>query len=385
MTDRRAVARAVVRMAPETAASVDAGDAPKGDVVGTARIAGIQAAKRTAELIPLCHPLPLSFVDVDAAVDAAAGTSRSPPRRARPAQTGVEMEAMTAASVAALTVYDMVKGVERGVEIAEWGCSRRAAGERGLEARMRVREVVERAWDRPGAERYERVRPELPRQRHRLHRGGLRHRGVERAARSGGRHGQAHARAAADRRPRDAVEPLEGMREVLVRELPDVAVLAGTAEQIPLPDGSVDVVLVGQAFHWFDPAEAPKEIVRVLRPGGGLVAIWNVRNESEGWTDQVRDLLDRHKGDTPRHSDDRWRVGIDSSGLFAPIELRLFDHAQELPREEAVETYASRSYVAAMPEGERAALLREVAAILPDEPMVTIPYTTQVYWTRRSP
>ena len=85
-----------------------------------------------------------------------------------------------------------------------------------------------------------------------------------------------------------------------MRELPDVAVLAGTAEQIPLPDGSVDVVLVGQAFHWFDPAEAPKEIVRV-RPGGGLVAIWNVRNESEGWTDQVRDLLDRHKGDTPCH------------------------------------------------------------------------------------
>jgi SAM-dependent methyltransferase len=175
------------------------------------------------------------------------------------------------------------------------------------------------------------------------------------------------------------------MREVLVRELPGVAVLAGTAEEIPLPDASVDVVLVGQAFHWFDPARAPKEIVRVLRPGGGLVAIWNVRNESEGWTDQVRDLLDRHKGDTPRHSDDRWRQGIDASGLFAPIELRLFDHAQQLPREEAVETYGSRSYVAAMPEGERAALLREVAAILPDEPMVTIPYTTQVYWTRRSP
>ena len=119
VTDRRAVARAVVRMAPETAATVERGDAPKGDVLGTARLAGIQAAKRTAELIPLCHPLPLSFVDVTAAVDADAGTVELVAEARVSARTGVEMEAMTAAAVAALTVYDMVKGVERGVEIAE--------------------------------------------------------------------------------------------------------------------------------------------------------------------------------------------------------------------------------------------------------------------------
>ena len=116
-SDRRAVARAVVRMAPETIAALRRGDAPKGDVVGTARIAGIQAAKRTAELIPLCHPLPLSFVDVSVEMSerelvlTAEARTRS--------ETGVEMEAMTAAAVAALTVYDMVKGLERGVEIAE--------------------------------------------------------------------------------------------------------------------------------------------------------------------------------------------------------------------------------------------------------------------------
>jgi cyclic pyranopterin monophosphate synthase len=115
VTDRRAVAHAVVTMSPATAGAVARGDAPKGDVISTARIAGIQAAKRTAELIPLCHPLPLSFVDVRLEVgedrveiEAEARTS---------GQTGVEMEAMTAASVAALTVYDMVKGIERGVEI----------------------------------------------------------------------------------------------------------------------------------------------------------------------------------------------------------------------------------------------------------------------------
>jgi len=116
-TDRRALARAVVRMSPETAAAVARGDAPKGDVVSTARIAGIQAAKRTAELIPLCHPLALSFVDVRIEVRDDRVEIETEARTTGP--TGVEMEALTAASVAALTVYDMVKGIERGVEIAE--------------------------------------------------------------------------------------------------------------------------------------------------------------------------------------------------------------------------------------------------------------------------
>jgi cyclic pyranopterin phosphate synthase len=118
VTERRAVARAVVRMAPETAAAVAAGDLPKGDVVSTARIAGIQGAKRTAELVPLCHPLPLSFVDVEIETHATAGEVRVTGEARTSAQTGVEMEALTACAVAALTVYDMVKGVERGVEIA---------------------------------------------------------------------------------------------------------------------------------------------------------------------------------------------------------------------------------------------------------------------------
>jgi cyclic pyranopterin phosphate synthase len=117
-TERRARARAVVRMAPETAQAVAAGDAPKGDVISTARIAGIQGAKRTAELVPLCHPLPLSHVDVDVRVEPAAGEVTVEAEAATTAATGVEMEAMTACSVAALTVYDMVKGIERGVEIA---------------------------------------------------------------------------------------------------------------------------------------------------------------------------------------------------------------------------------------------------------------------------
>jgi cyclic pyranopterin monophosphate synthase len=130
-TERRAVARAVVRVSPDTARVVLDGDAPKGDVLGVARIAGIQAAKRTSELIPLCHPLALSFVGVDGEIDAAAGeiALRAEARTTGP--TGVEMEALTAASVAALTVYDMVKGLERGAEIASVALVEKSGGRSG--------------------------------------------------------------------------------------------------------------------------------------------------------------------------------------------------------------------------------------------------------------
>jgi cyclic pyranopterin monophosphate synthase len=116
-TRRHARAEVTVRMSPATAAKVLAGDAPKGDVIGTARLAGIQAAKRTDELIPLAHQLPLSHVDVSIEIDRESGEARIEAEAATTAGTGVEMEALTACSVAALTLYDMVKGLERGVVI----------------------------------------------------------------------------------------------------------------------------------------------------------------------------------------------------------------------------------------------------------------------------
>jgi cyclic pyranopterin phosphate synthase len=116
-TSRVATARALVRMSPATAAAVAAGDAPKGDVVGTARLAAIQAAKRTDEWIPLAHTLPLDSVDVDIAVDADAGEVIVTVTARVYARTGVEMEAMVGCAAGALCVYDMVKGVERGVVV----------------------------------------------------------------------------------------------------------------------------------------------------------------------------------------------------------------------------------------------------------------------------
>ncbi len=118
-TERFARARARLRMSSQAAVAVRDGSGPKGEVLTVARLAGIQAGKRTAGLIPLAHPLPLSFIDVEASVDADEGAVTIEAQARTTAETGVEMEAMTAAAVAALTVYDMVKGLERGIEIEQ--------------------------------------------------------------------------------------------------------------------------------------------------------------------------------------------------------------------------------------------------------------------------
>jgi cyclic pyranopterin phosphate synthase len=130
VSERRARARARVRMSSATAGAVAAGNAPKGEVLGTARLAGIQAAKQTALLIPLAHPLAPSMIDVRASVDVAAGIVELVSEVAVADRTGVEMEAMVAASVAALTVYDMVKGLERGVVIEEVALLEKSGGRR---------------------------------------------------------------------------------------------------------------------------------------------------------------------------------------------------------------------------------------------------------------
>jgi cyclic pyranopterin monophosphate synthase len=119
ITSRRARARARVRMSAASASAIQEGQAPKGDVLTTARLAGIQAAKQTGLLIPLAHPLGLSFIDVRASIDVREGIVELTSEVHTTARTGVEMEAMTACAVAALTVYDMVKGLERGVEIEQ--------------------------------------------------------------------------------------------------------------------------------------------------------------------------------------------------------------------------------------------------------------------------
>jgi cyclic pyranopterin phosphate synthase len=130
-TARRAVAEARLRMSPETARAIESRDMPKGDVIGTARIAGIQAAKRTGELIPLAHPLPLTHVDVEIRVRADEGVLDLVAEARTIGRTGVEMEAMTACAIAALTVYDMAKGMERGIAIEGIALREKSGGRSG--------------------------------------------------------------------------------------------------------------------------------------------------------------------------------------------------------------------------------------------------------------
>jgi cyclic pyranopterin phosphate synthase len=139
VTSRRAVAEASVSMSQETLSLVIDGGGAKGDVLGVAELAGVMGAKRTSELIPLCHPLALTDIQVAITPDRAAGLLRIRAEAATTGQTGVEMEAMTAASVAALTVYDMVKGVERGVEVRGVRLVSKSGGKSG-------------EWHRPAAD-----------------------------------------------------------------------------------------------------------------------------------------------------------------------------------------------------------------------------------------
>jgi cyclic pyranopterin monophosphate synthase len=130
-TRRHAVAEATVKMDQETLTLVIDGDGPKGDVLSVAELAGIMAAKRTAELIPLCHPLPLTEITVEITPERRSGTLVISAACSTTAQTGVEMEAMTAASVAALTVYDMVKSADRFVTITNVRLMEKSGGKSG--------------------------------------------------------------------------------------------------------------------------------------------------------------------------------------------------------------------------------------------------------------
>jgi cyclic pyranopterin phosphate synthase len=137
-TVREAVARAVIRMRPATLRVIRRGNAPKGDVLGVARTAGILAAKRTPQLIPLCHPLRITGVDVAFSDNLRRGELEVLARVSSVDKTGVEMEALTAAAVAALTVYDMIKAVERGVTIAKIQLVEKSGGKSGPWRRRRV-------------------------------------------------------------------------------------------------------------------------------------------------------------------------------------------------------------------------------------------------------
>jgi SAM-dependent methyltransferase len=177
-----------------------------------------------------------------------------------------------------------------------------------------------------------------------------------------------------------AVEPIDEMREQLFRALPDVEAFDGTAESIPLPEGSVDAVTCGQAFHWFRAPEALREIHRVLRPGGGLALVWNIRDLADPLQARVHEILDPYgKGVSTHRGLDPTEV-IARSGLYGPVERRTWPYVQRLSRAHLVDRIASISYIAILDPDTRAEVLSKVleaAEGLPEP--IAIPYTTDIY------
>jgi SAM-dependent methyltransferase len=175
-----------------------------------------------------------------------------------------------------------------------------------------------------------------------------------------------------------AVEPSEGMREQLARSVPGVSVHAGSAEEIPLPDHSVDAVLVAQAWHWVDRSRAVPEVARVLVPGGRLSLVWNIRDEREDWVAELGRIL-HDPGEHVRP--DRGIVGPP----FGPVERCDVEWTHQLSRDELIDMAASRSYVITMTDQERATVLGRVAHLADTRLGVAgtgelvLPYVTECY------
>jgi SAM-dependent methyltransferase len=178
-----------------------------------------------------------------------------------------------------------------------------------------------------------------------------------------------------------AVEPLDGMREQLELAYPEVPAYAGSAEQIPLDDASVDAVMVGQAFHWFDKGPALDEIARVLRPHGVLGLLWNIRDDRIPWVAELARTLSIGADLLSQLDGSDWEA-LAGDGRFGPLERRDFDNPTAFDAQKLVTWASSTSQVATMSDADRAATLEKVHAFatrrpgLGDEDHFTMPFVT---------
>lgn len=187
-----------------------------------------------------------------------------------------------------------------------------------------------------------------------------------------------------------AVEPVEAMRRHL-GAVADAQVLDGTAEAIPLADGSVDSVVAGTAFHWFRGNEALAEIVRVLKPDGGLGLIWNNPDLDVDWVAEIWHLVGTKRRGAPRNRDLSWKQAFDGERRLEPLRHRRFSHSQQLGIDGLIARVRSIAFVASLPPDEREPLLARVREIASSHPSLgaserlELPYRTDVYWCRRAP
>ena len=189
-----------------------------------------------------------------------------------------------------------------------------------------------------------------------------------------------------------AVEPVGAMREQLTASLPSVIALNGTAQCIPLKDASVDAVVCAQAFHWFATNTALAEFHRVLKPGGRLALIWNVRDESVDWVTALTEIITPYEGDAPRFYKGDWRRPFQQNPPigFTALQESRFDYVHEgSPEQVIVDRFMSVSFIAALPASTITLVrlkIQELIATHPalrEQPTVRFPYTTRAFMCMR--
>jgi len=179
-----------------------------------------------------------------------------------------------------------------------------------------------------------------------------------------------------------AVEPIAGMRTVLERTAPSADVRAGRAEALPLADGEVDAIVVGQAFHWFASAEVLDEFARVVRHGDRLGLVWNRRDLEQPLHAAIHQLIAPYRRTTPAHGGDAWRAAFTDAAPFTPAAEQRFVFKQRLDADGVVDRVLSISFIAALPEHDRGvveARVRELAGSSPPE----LAYSSEVFIYRR--
>lgn len=187
-----------------------------------------------------------------------------------------------------------------------------------------------------------------------------------------------------------AVEPVAGMRAKFKELLPDQTVLDGSAEGIPLPEESCDLVIAAQAFHWFNGEKALREIHRILRPKGRLALIWNARDESIDWVSRLTEIIDPHEGGAPRYKSGKWKEAFRTTAQFSSLEQRSFHHVQSGPPEMIIDRVTSISFISALPVKERESVIAQVRGLLGShadlkgKAQVDLPYRTDLFWCERS-
>ncbi len=187
-----------------------------------------------------------------------------------------------------------------------------------------------------------------------------------------------------------AVEPLVAMARQLRRSLPQVPLSLGVAEALPVPGATVDLLTVGQGFHWFDAPRALEEARRVLRPGGALALAWNVRDESVPWVAALTALVEERTGGRPYddHREHRWEDVVAGAGGFGPLVCERFPNPVPTTVAGVLDRLRSTSFVAALGEGDRDALIAEAARLLAGAPELDgmdafpYPHDTVLYWCR---